>query len=297
MTKRRKTIKKWIIIFRLHTLGASWVPVSLGTAYAWHHHKVFDLKLFLAMLIASILIQMSANQFNDFFDFKKGIDNPDSVGKTTALVTGDVSPYLILGLAISFVGTAGLLGLYIIWRTSLIIAIIGAISIAVAFLYSAGPYPISATPFGEFFSGFFMGTIIVGISYYIQTGFYSPDAFWISLPYTILIGAILTGNNLRDIDEDREGGRRTLVILLGKEKGIDFLKYYCLLAFTLVPIFIFLDWLPLLSLLVFIALPSVFKSVKIFRNNDTPQTMGPAMGLIAKTHMIYGVLMILGLLI
>lgn len=297
MSQFKKSFKKWLTIFRPHTLGASWVPVSVGTAYVWHHHKIFDLKLFLAMLIASILIQMSANQFNDFFDFKRGIDNVESVGKTTALVTGDVNPYLILALAASFVGVAGILGLYIVWRTSLLIALIGAISIGVAFFYSAGPYPISATPFGEFFSGFFMGTVIIGISFFIQTGFYSLDAFLVSLPYTILIGAILTGNNLRDLDEDKIGGRRTLVILLGKEKGILFLKYYCLLAFIMVPIFIFAGLLPPFSLLVFIALPSVFKAVKIFQKNDTPQTMGPAMGLIAKTHMVYGVLMTLSLLI
>lgn len=297
MSQFKKSFKKWLTIFRPHTLGASWVPVSLGTAYVWYHHKIFDLKLFLAMLIASILIQMSANQFNDFFDFKRGIDNADSVGKTTALVTGHVNPYLILALAASFVGFAGILGLYIVWRTSLLIALIGAISIGVAFFYSAGPHPISATPFGEFFSGFFMGTVIIGISFFIQTGFYSLDAFLLSLPYTILIGAILTGNNLRDMEEDQIGGRRTLVILLGKEKGIAFLKYYCLLAFIMVPIFIFAGWLPPLSLLVFIALPSVFKAVKIFQNNNTPQTMGPAMGLIAKSHMVYGVLMALSLLI
>ncbi len=44
------------------------------------------------MLIASVLIQMATNLFNDFFDYKRGIDNKESVGKSTALITGDVTP-------------------------------------------------------------------------------------------------------------------------------------------------------------------------------------------------------------
>lgn len=289
--------KKWKIIFRLHTLSASYIPVIFGTIYAYYRKGSFDIYLFLAMLLASVLIQMATNLFNDYFDFKKGIDNPDSVGKTTALITGDVSPRLILVLALSFVSVAGILGLYIIIKSSWIIALIGGISILVGFFYSAGPYPISASPFGEIFSGFFMGTVIIGISYFIQTGIYGMDIFFVSLPFAILIGAILTANNIRDLEEDTVGGRRTLAIILGKEKAIIFLKTISWLAFIMVPFLYLLNWLPFYSVLVFLSAKKIDKAVIIFRNNLTPKTMGPGMGLIAKNNAHFGALMILALII
>lgn len=291
------TFKKWIIIFRLHTLSASYIPVTFGTVYAYYRKGSFDLFLFFAMLIASVLIQMATNLFNDYFDYKKGLDNKHSVGKSTALITGDVSPTLIISLAFAFLAIAGILGLYIIIQTSWVIALIGGVSILVGFLYSAGPYPISATPFGEFFSGFFMGTVIIGISYFIQTGVYGMDIFFVSLPFTLLIGAILTANNIRDLDEDTVGGRKTLAILLGKEKAIIFLKTISWLAFIMVPFLYLLEWLPIYSILVFLTAKKIDKALIIFRNNSTPKTMAPGMGLIAKNNAHFGALMILALII
>lgn len=290
------SFKKWVTIFRLHTLSASYIPVIFGTMYAHYRKEVFDVKLFAAMLISSVLIQMATNLFNDFFDYRRGIDNKESVGKSTALITGDVSPGLIITLALAFVASAGLLGLYIIIRTSLVIAIIGGISILAGFMYSAGPKPISGTPFGEIFAGFFMGTVIIGISYFIQTGFYGTDIFFVSLPFALLIGAILTANNIRDIEEDTEGGRKTLAILLGKEKAIIFLRITSWMAFLIIPVLIYLKWLPIFSLIVFVSSWKIERAVKIFKNNTTPKTMGPGMGLIAKNNAHFGILMILSLL-
>jgi len=288
--------KKWIDIFRLHTLSASYIPVIFGTIYAHYRNDVFSIDLFLAMLIASILIQMATNLFNDYFDYQRGIDNKESVGKSTALLTEDVSPTLIITLAFSFVGIAGILGLYIIIKTSVFIALIGGISIIAGFLYSAGPYPISATPFGEIFAGFFMGTVIIGISYFIQAGTCGWNIFFVSLPFALLIGAILTANNIRDIEEDKEGGRKTLAILLGKEKAITFLRITSWTAFLTIPVLIYLNWLPLLSLITFISSWKIEKAIKIFKNNKTPRKMMPGMGLIAKNNAHFGLLMIISLL-
>lgn len=292
-----KNLSLWVEVFRIHTLSASYIPVIFGTLYAYYSKGRFSLGLFIAMLISSILIQMSANLFNDFFDFKKGIDNINSVGKSTALLTGTLSPKLILTIALFFVGISGLLGLYIVYYAGFIIAILGAISISVGLLYSGGPYPISASPFGELFSGFFMGTIIIGISYFIQTNIYSLDIFLVSIPFALLIAAILTANNIRDLNEDIAGGRRTLAIILGKEKAVIFLKSISWIAFFLIPLFIALKILPIYSIIVFLTSIKIEKAGKIFMDNNTPKTMMPAMGLVAKNNFHFGVLLIISLII
>ena len=79
---------------------------------------------------------------------------------------------------------------------------------AVAYLYTGGPLPIAYTPFGELTAGLFMGVIIIGISFFIQTGTVTSEVVLLSIPSSILIGAILLANNIRDLDGDKENGRK-----------------------------------------------------------------------------------------
>ena len=45
---------------------------------------------------------------------------------------------------------------------------IGLVCMAVGYLYTGGPFPISWTPFGELFSGVFMGMFIRMVHPYIN---------------------------------------------------------------------------------------------------------------------------------
>src|SRR5699024_461431 len=103
-------------------------------------------------------------------------------------------------------------------------------------LYTGGPLPIAYTPFGELFSGFLMGTVIIGISYFIQTLTLSTDVIWISIPIAIFIGAILLANNIRDLDNDEQSGRKTIAILLGRKNAIRFLGLMFVIAYGLTDI-------------------------------------------------------------
>src|SRR5699024_9837987 len=71
-------------------------------------------------------------------------------------------------------------------------------------------------------SGLLMGTVIIGISYFIQTMTVTKEVIFISIPVAIFIGAIMLSNNIRDLDNDKINGRKTIAILLGKEKAVQF---------------------------------------------------------------------------
>src|SRR5690625_1031308 len=68
----------WWRLLRPHTLTASFIPVFVGTMFAYIDGH-FHLLLFLAMLIASILIQAATNMFNEYYDYKLGLDTEESV--------------------------------------------------------------------------------------------------------------------------------------------------------------------------------------------------------------------------
>lgn len=286
----------WWRLLRPHTLTASFVPVSIGTLLAVLD-GAFHLLLFLAMLLASVMIQAATNMFNEYYDYKRGLDNEKSVGIGGTIVRDGVKPIVVKRLAYLFYAIPVILGIYICIETSWWIAVIGLICMIIGYLYTGGPVPIAYSPFGELFSGLMMGTVIIGISYYIQTFNLNWEIIMISIPVAIFIGCILLSNNIRDLDGDKENGRRTLAILLGRQKAIIFLSILMLIAYSLTAGYIIAGLLPIYSVISLLSAISARKAVMIFLANTTNVGMMPAMAATAKTNTIYGLLIGLSLLL
>lgn len=286
----------WWRLMRPHTLTASFVPVAVGTAAALYVGHV-QLLLVLSMLVASMLIQAATNMFNEYFDYVKGLDTAESVGIGGTIVRDGIAPKRVLQLAITFYVIAALLGVYICAQSSWWVAVIGLICMAVGYLYSGGPYPISSTPFGELFSGVFMGTIIIMITFFIQSGRVTTDVFLLSISSTLLIGAINLANNIRDLDGDKEGGRRTLAILLGRPKAVTFLSGIFAIAFAWIAVLVAAQTVTVWALLVFLSIPKAVQASRQFRGKTKPIEMMPAMKATAQLNTFFGFLLSIGLIV
>lgn len=286
----------WWQLTRPHTLTASFIPVFLGTALAFEN-KSIDIPLFFAMLIASLLIQAATNMFNEYFDYKRGLDNEHSVGIGGAIVRHEVKPKTVLRLAFILFFIAMILGAYISLKTTLWIAVIGAICMVIGYLYTGGPVPIAYTPFGELMSGFFMGFVIIQISYFIQIGNISLLSVLVSIPISILIGTIMLSNNIRDLDGDKENGRKTLAILIGRKNAIILLASMFFISYAWIIFLIIFTKSSYWLLITFISLPKAIKAVKGFIGKTEPIQMMPAMVATAQTNTLYGFLLSIGLLI
>src|SRR5699024_4161846 len=190
-----------------------------------------------------------------------GLDNEKSVGIGGTIVRDKVAPKTVLKLALIFFAVAILLGVYICIASSWWIAVIGLICMIFGYLYTGGPFPIAYTPFGELCSGFLMGTVIIGISYYIQTLTLTVDVVLISIPIAIFIGAIMLSNNIRDLDGDKLNGRKTVAILIGRQNAIVLLASMFTIAYCLTAYFIIIGMLPLWSLITFLSLTMVAAQV------------------------------------
>ncbi|MEG6615930.1 1,4-dihydroxy-2-naphthoate polyprenyltransferase [Peptococcaceae bacterium 1198_IL3148] len=297
--KRKDQKPSWQVWWRLlrpHTLTASFIPVSIGTALAIQYAKI-DLLLFGAMLLACILIQAATNMFNEYYDYVRGLDTAESVGIGGTIVRDGVHPKVVLRLAMAFLVLATLFGGYICYQSSWWIALIGLVSMAVGYLYTGGPYPIAYTPLGELVSGFLMGTVITMISFFIQTGIVSWQSFIISVPILVLVGAIMMSNNIRDLEGDKAKGRRTLAILLGKESAIKFMAGMFIFSYLWVLILVVINYLSPWLLLVLLSVPKPIKAIGGFKNNNLPIKMMPAMRATAQTNTFFGFLLVMGLLI
>lgn len=281
---------------RPHTLTAAVMPVLIGTSMAFADGS-FHLRLFAAMMTASVLIQAAVNMFNEYFDYRRGLDSVESVGIGGVIVRNEIEEKTVLLAAILFFSAAILLGFYICAVTSWWIAIIGTFAMAVGYLYSAGRSPLAYTPFGEAAAGIFMGPVIVLIAYFIQRETVTLRAVLVSVPISILVAAILLANNIRDSDGDLRKGRQTLAILLGRERAIRFLNVMFIASFIwtagLVLFRVETPWI----LLAFTGIPKAASAVRLFRSGSSPSEMMPAMKATSVLHTQFGVLFSIGIFI
>lgn len=295
--KNKKDAGFWWRMIRPHTLSASSAPVFLGTAYAMQstgHLKTFP---FAAMLVATFLIQIAANLFNEYFDYIHGLDQKESVGNSGTIVRDGASPQFVLFIACLAYIAAMILGIYLAWVTSWWLLLVGGLCMLIGLLYAGGPYPLSRTPFGELFAGGIMGSGLVLISGFIQLGHLSMLLFLISIPSCILVGLILTANNLRDRVGDAAHGRRTLVILLGHRHSLYFMLIGIIIAYLWLLLLLFqgLSWPMLLPIFALPRIPQIM--VPFSAEHRTPGEMMPGMVAMSKLNRDFGFLLAVGCLI
>ncbi len=290
------TFDFWWRMIRPHTLSASLAPVFVGTAASMCSTGHLKPLLFFAIFSAAVIIQIAANLFNEYFDFIHGLDTADSVGISGTIVRDGASPKFVLFMALLCYVIAMILGLWLSYRTSWLLLVVGGICMVFGFLYAGGPYPISRTPFGELFAGGLMGSGLVLISFFIQTGMVTRNAVLTSIPSFILVALILTANNLRDRVGDEANGRRTLVILLGAKRSFVFMMTGIALAYIWLLVLSYLySWillLPLLSIGKVRAIVSHFSA-----EHASPKEMMPGMVAMSNLNRQYGYFLALALII
>lgn len=212
----------------------SWVasvyPAVLGVCYALDRGYNMTAGTAAALLAAAVAMQSAVNTLNDYYDFVKGTDSlSDHVEvRDAAMLYGGFPPRQAFWLGMGFLVMAGVMAVPVCIGAGAAPFVIGLIGAAIVWLYSGGMLPISYLPVGEGFSGFVMGGLIpLGIVAAV-TGTYDWPVLWAALPMICSIGLIMMTNNTCDIEKDREAGRRTLPVLLGRSCSVYLYRLMCL---------------------------------------------------------------------
>ena len=152
-------------------------------------------------------------------------------------------------------------------------------------------------PFGELVSGLLMGTCFVLIAFFIQTNTFTIESVLISIPIGILVGTINMSNNIRDIDEDIKGGRKTLAILLGRESSGN-TSCSLFIAYLWIVVIVLMGYISPWTLIMFLGLKKPISAIQGFQKGvKEPGYMRIAMKSTAMTNTIFGFLLSAGLLI
>ncbi len=255
----------WIQAARPRTLITSVSPVMIGTLLALPSGTC-KFSTFLFTLFTALCIQIGTNLANDYFDFLKGADTSARKGPVRVTQAGLVSPQAVKRAFILVFSIAALLGIFLVLEGGILFAFLVAISIALGILYTAGPYSLAYLGIGDLFVLLFFGPIATCSTYLLQTHQFSYDALYAGIGPGMLAWAVLLVNNIRDVEEDRLAGKKTLCVRGGRKLG-HYLYIFALFSAILTPL-IWREQHPGVMLASLIFFPALIFAVQIVKNEE-----------------------------
>jgi 1,4-dihydroxy-2-naphthoate octaprenyltransferase len=205
----------WKIAFRPHTLWIAAVPVAVGAALVFAFQHTLHWPTLTLALLCAVMIQAITNLQNDVGYTDRGAETGARIGFPRATQNNWLTARQIRIALVICVGITVLLGLpLVVWHGWPILAL-GVLSISAAFLYMAGIRPIAFTPSAEVFVFVFFGLIAVNGTVYLLTHSLPWYAWPVACAIGLLAAAVMLVNNYRDIEHDKNTGRRTLPVAVG----------------------------------------------------------------------------------
>lgn len=227
-------MRAWLLAARLKTLSAAVVPVLMGSALAAHEPTAVTWWVFFCALAGAVLIQVATNFINDALDFKKGADTKERLGPVRVTQAGLLSAEAVMRMAVVSLALAALCGIPLLYRGGWPMLVVGLASIAAAYAYTGGPYPLAYHGLGELFVIIFFGFVAVGGTFYAHSLQLTRSALLAGFAAGALGTVLLAINNLRDAPGDRASNKRTLAVRFGERFARGEIVFFALAPFAAV---------------------------------------------------------------
>lgn len=292
----KQSLRIWLDAARPKTLPLALVSILTGSVLAFSTHH-FSLPVALLAFITATLLQILSNLANDYGDAVKGTDNENRLGPTRAIQSGSVSlqtmkQAIYLNIVLTMVSGLTLV-LYALDSFHSIVAFIGLgiLAIAAAIAYTVGNKPYGYVGLGDISVFIFFGLLGVAGTYFLHTGTVEAALALPAIGCGLLAVAVLNINNLRDIENDAECGKRTLAVRLGQRRAKQYHSF--LLSGALVAFIIYLVAQPeplWVSLPFLLSMIITYKHGKAVWNADQPAQIAPMMPVVVKCSLITNLL-------
>ena len=296
---KQDSLKAWLLAARPKTLTGAAVPVIIGLALAWvdaqeYIANVFKWPAALLCLAFALLMQIDANFINDFFDYTRGNDDIDRrLGPLRACTQGWVKIDSMKRAIALTTCVACIVGLPLIWYGGLEMIMIGILCVVFCFLYTTH---LSYIGMGDLLVVVFFGIVPVCITYYIQLHTCTWQVFIASVACGLVIDGLLIINNYRDRDNDREDGKKTIVVEFGAETA-EWLYLSLGVVAVLSGIVFWLNGHILAFLLPFFYLLLHVLTWQKMRRINHGRELNVCLGETARNMLVYGLCVAIGLLL
>lgn len=276
----------WAKAVRPYAYSASVVPVAIGGLYAKLDGTHFAGLRFWAALAAGVLMHTAANLWNDYYDYRHGVDRPGGGEGSGVLVRGEMAPARCFRGASLCAMLALATGLWLAWETpGWTLEGLMALGLVGAALYSAGPASPKHRALGEVWVFLFMGVGMTLGGYVVQAGSVSFGVVAAGLPAALLMTLLLFANNLRDVRSDRAAGIKTLPMVLSPKVARAVLDGLLWGPYALTFLLVASSRLPSTTLVVLLTLPMA----AAWRREARKEMVGDALVVgMARLHLVFG---------
>ena len=248
----------WIQSFRLRTLPLALSSIILGGLLS--SQSGFNTTVFTLAIITTLFLQILSNLANDYGDSQNGADTDERIGPDRAVQSGIVSPKEMKQMIFVFVILSLISGLLLLYFAfglekmvySLVFFLIGVASIGAALKYTAGKNPYGYKGFGDLFVLIFFGWVGVIGTNYLMSLTWNWDIILPATSLGLFSVGVLNLNNMRDIENDENVGKRTIPVILGTAKAKFYHYTIISIAWILAAIYLFINyhsWINILSTL------------------------------------------------
>jgi 1,4-dihydroxy-2-naphthoate octaprenyltransferase len=286
---RKATARDWIGGARLRTLPLAVAPVALGTgstfsAFLPDDHGWHWVRALLALAVA-VALQIGVNFANDYSDGIRGTDKY-RVGPSRLTGSGAAKPKTVRTVAFVFFGLGGVAGLILVVLTQYwwLIAV-GAVCIVAAYFYTGGKRPYGYYGLGELFVFVFFGIVATAGTTFTQIGTVTVESWISGAAAGLLACAVLMVNNIRDLEQDKLAGKRTLAVRLGNRASRVVFTVFVIVPFLILGLFVL--FYPLAPLVYFVLLAAV-PAIVITLTGKRPQEFIIALQLTSLTALVFG---------
>jgi len=294
-------MKHWIQAARLRTLPLSVSGILVGGSYAFY--KGFENNLlFILAILTTLSLQILSNFANDYGDGIKGTDNENRIGPKRAVQSGAISKNAMKkGIFITVLVTLAL-AISLIYVSfgyenlgySLLFLGLGIAAIVAALKYTIGNSAYGYRGLGDVFVFVFFGLVsVLGSNFLFTKTFY----FWLLVP-AVAIGllsvAVLNLNNMRDIENDKNSNKNTIVVKMGFEKAKNY--HFFLITAALLLLYIFGLSLTLRNVVLILVGYIMVKHLKFVKEVTQPQTLDPELKKVALFTFLVSVILSISML-
>ena len=288
----------WLRAIRIRFLLASVIAVSLGLSVTWWHSGTIDIFQAALTMAGVIALHASVDLLNDYWDFKRGIDTRTKrtgmSGGTGVLPEGLLKPKSVYNVGILFLVAGGLIGGYFVVLHGVVIGVILAFAIMSIYFYST---KIVNWGLAEVFVAV-KGTLIVMGTYYIQNSELTDVVVLSGIVVGVLSSLVLFVTSFPDHDADKEKGRRTLVILAGRQKAVSIFYIFPIVSYGIIIGCVAMSIIPVFCLISLAAIPVVISSIRKLKSSISDEDkIIPAMKSTLTFSRIAGALFVIGFLI
>jgi len=221
-------MKVWLEAFRLRTLPLSLSCIGMGGFLAAAQNK-FNGLIFFLCCTTTIFLQVLSNLANDYGDTVNGADHSGRQGPQRAVQSGAISSAQMKNAIIIFVVLSLISGIELLYsafgfelKSFLFFLALGLLSIIAAIAYTVGKKPYGYIGLGDLSVLIFFGLVGVMGSLYLFTKEFYPLQILPALSCGFFSIAVLNINNIRDIESDRQAGKFSIPVRIGREKAIQY---------------------------------------------------------------------------